>query len=285
MTISTTTITQLPSGITALPTDLVPIDRGSVTDHLTLAQISALISTNIIQFYTGNPNGNVAGTAYNLVYDGTDNLLWVCTLSGTALTAVWTQVTTNPGGIVPPSLGGTGVANPTAHTLPIAEGSSNFNFLGPLTNGQLLIGSTGNDPSASTLTAGANIGITNGSGSITISATGLAGIGWNNITSASASMIQDTGYVIDYSGGVCTLTLPTTAVFGSLLYVQGYSASGWSIAQNSGQSINVGRLSSTVGSGGSVSSTNANDSIALLCIVANTIWASLTGPQGNLTIV
>lgn len=74
------------------------------------------------------------------------------------------------GGVIPPSEGGTGVANPTAHTLPVAEGSSPFHFLGPLTNGQLLIGSTGGDPVPASLTAGANISITNGAGSITIAA-------------------------------------------------------------------------------------------------------------------
>ena len=40
------------------------------------------------------------------------------------------------------------------------------------TNGQLLIGSTGVAPVASTLTAGTNVTITNGAGSITIAASG-----------------------------------------------------------------------------------------------------------------
>ena len=44
-------------------------------------------------------------------------------------------------------------------------------WLGSLTDGQLIIGSTGNIPVASTLTAGSNISITNAAGSITISAT------------------------------------------------------------------------------------------------------------------
>lgn len=41
------------------------------------------------------------------------------------------------------------------------------------TNGQLLIGRTGNTPLAATLTAGTGIGITNGAGSVTISNTGV----------------------------------------------------------------------------------------------------------------
>lgn len=42
---------------------------------------------------------------------------------------------------------------------------------GPLSNGQLIIGSTNSLPVVSTLTAGSNISITNGAGSITIAAT------------------------------------------------------------------------------------------------------------------
>lgn len=77
-------------------------------------------------------------------------------------------------GILTPTYGGTGVSDPTAHTIPIAEGSANFNFVGPLTNGQLLIGSTGLDPVAASITAGTGITVTPGAGSITIAATGGA---------------------------------------------------------------------------------------------------------------
>ena len=42
-------------------------------------------------------------------------------------------------------------------------------------NGQVLIGSTGNAPVLGTLTAGSNVTITNGPGSVTISATGGGG--------------------------------------------------------------------------------------------------------------
>lgn len=49
--------------------------------------------------YPGNPNGNVAGnegsfggSGASAVYDITNDLLYVCTTTGTATTAVWTQV-------------------------------------------------------------------------------------------------------------------------------------------------------------------------------------------------
>lgn len=49
-------------------------------------------------------------------------------------------------------------------------------WLGPLTNGQIIIGSTGAIPVAATLTAGSGISITNAAGSITIAAIGGAGV-------------------------------------------------------------------------------------------------------------
>lgn len=152
-------------------------------------------------------------------------------------------------------------------------------------NGQLMIGDAGFNPSASTLTAGTNISITNGAGTITIAATGLAGIGWTAVTGTSQAMTADSGYVAN-NAGLVTLTLPTTAAFGTLIYVQGLGSGGWSIAQNASQSIKVGSASTTVGVGGSLSSTNQFDSICLLCVVANLEWTALGAPQSSgLTIV
>lgn len=57
------------------------------------------------------------------------------------------------GVIINPSSGGTGVANPPAHTVPIAEGSAPFNFVGPGLAGQVLQSSgAGVDPAFSTAT-------------------------------------------------------------------------------------------------------------------------------------
>ena len=57
--------------------------------------------------------------------------------------------------------------------LPVVNGGSGQSVF---TNGQLLIGNTtGNTLTKSTLTAGSNISITNGAGSITIAATGASG--------------------------------------------------------------------------------------------------------------
>jgi len=151
-----------------------------------------------------------------------------------------------------------------------------------LTDGQLVIGSTGGSPTAANLSAGSGISIANASNTITISGTG-GGTSWTEVTGTSQTMVADGGYVAN-NAGLVTLTLPTTAAFGTFIRVVGKGAGGWTIAQNSGQSIQVGSSSSTVGAGGSISSTNQYDSIGLLCTTANTTWTTIGGPQGTLTI-
>lgn len=78
------------------------------------------------------------------------------------------------------------------------------------TNGQILIGSTGNAPVLGTLTAGANINITNGPGAVTISATGGAGGG-----SAPALPFFATGEA--RTGGFQAAAANVTKLWGFLL--------------------------------------------------------------------
>lgn len=190
-------------------------------------------------------------------------------------------LTTGVTGTLPAANGGTGVASPTAHGIMVAEGSSAVTPI-VLTNGQLLIGSTGADPVAATLTAGTGISIGTGAGSITITATG-SGESWTNVTGTSQAMAIDSGYVAN-NASLVTLTLPATAEFGSVISVRGLGAGGWQIAQNASQLIHVGSSVSTTGTGGSVSSTNAFDALDLTCVVANTTWV-VSGLQGTVTVV
>lgn len=105
---------------------------------------------------------------------------------------------------------------------------------------------------------------------------------WVDVTGTTQAMAVNTGYMAD-NAGLVTLTLPSTAAFGSVIRVAGYGAGGWTIAQNSGQSINVGNQTTTTGVSGSLASTNANDTVELLCTVANTTFMSLSG-WGNLVV-
>ncbi len=106
---------------------------------------------------------------------------------------------------------------------------------------------------------------------------------WTNITSGSQTLAPNNGYVADF-GTLITFTLPTVAAFGTLISVVGLGAGGWIIAQNAGQNIQFGNLSTTHGASGSLASTNQYDQVDLLCIVANLTW-TIRGPISNLTIV
>jgi hypothetical protein len=97
--------TQLPTVANASMSDIVCAVQGYVSSSVpgtsvqeTLQQVYNLFSNNLISSYTGNPNGNVAGNVYQLVWDSTDSQLWVCITSGTTSTAVWVKAITLTGG-------------------------------------------------------------------------------------------------------------------------------------------------------------------------------------------
>lgn len=151
-----------------------------------------------------------------------------------------------------------------------------------LTNGQLMIGNSGNVPAAATLTAGSGISITNGSGSITIAATS-AGFTWTTVTGTSQTISAENGYISN-NAALITFTLPSTASVGDTFQIVGLGSGGWKIAQNASQLIHFGSSVTTTGTGGSLASTNQYDVLTVVCTVANTTF-SVTTAIGNLTVV
>lgn len=127
------------------------------------------------------------------------------------------------------------------------------------------------------------ITVTGNVGTNTLTITGGSSTTWNEITATSALMTINNGYIAN-NAGVVTLTLPATAALGSMLMVSGKGAGGWSIAQNSGQTIHFGAVNTTTGTGGSLSSQLQYDTVTLVCITANTDWVVLN-VMGNLTYV
>jgi len=154
---------------------------------------------------------------------------------------------------------------------------------GSMTNGQLVIGSTGATPTPGTLTAGAGISITNGAGSITIAVSG-AGFTWNDVTTPTQTIAIANGYVTDRGAGV-TYTLPATAALGDEFEIVGKLGLS-TIAQNANQQILISSASSTIGVGGSIAGTNVGDCITLVCITAgaSTVWRA-SSVVGNWTVV
>ena len=134
-----------------------------------------------------------------------------------------------------------------------------------------------------TLTGGSGVTITQNGSVIEISASS-SGITWNDVTGTSVNMVTNNAYQPNNASQVM-LNLPSSASFGDELWVKGYGAGGWTIIQGSGQQIIVGDESTTVGASGSLSSTNRYDAIQLSCVVSNTVWQAVSGPQGCLTYV
>lgn len=132
---------------------------------------------------------------------------------------------------------------------------------------------------------GAGGASTSASGStVTVTASGGGGgTTWSEITTATKTMVVAEGYVSNRAGGV-TYTLPATATLGDEMYVVG-KAGTWVIAQNASQQILVGSGATTVGAGGSVTSTDAGDTIHLVCTTggASTVWRAISA-VGNLTL-
>lgn len=150
-----------------------------------------------------------------------------------------------------------------------------------MTNGQILIGSTGATPVPATITGTLGVTVTNGAGTITISGGG-GGYTWTEVTGTTQTMAANNGYISN-NPALVTLTLPTTAALGTTLSIAGKGAGGWKIAQNAGQEIFFGTIATTIGATGYLQSTQQFDSIELLCITANTQWTVITGPQGVIT--
>ena len=90
--------TELPTVSSSTLNDIICAVQGYLSPSVlglstqqTLGQVYSLFQSNIILYYPGNPNGFVAGTTYTLLWDTVDSVLWVCTTSGAASTAVWTE--------------------------------------------------------------------------------------------------------------------------------------------------------------------------------------------------
>lgn len=138
-------------------------------------------------------------------------------------------------------------------------------------------------PAANTLNVLGSAGIaTTGSGdTITIHVTG-SGLSWQTI-SASQALVANNGYFCT-GGGALLLSLPATSVIGDTIEVVLNGATSWAITQGAGQSIRIGIDVSTVGAGGSVSSTEQGDWIRLICQTANTVWLACSD-TGNFNVV
>lgn len=167
-------------------------------------------------------------------------------------------------------LGGTGDSSFTAYA-PLVGGTT--------TTGALQSASTGLSSSGFVLTS-------NGSSAVpSFQAPAYGAFPWSVVVAATQTMAINHGYVAADVTVPVVFTLPAVAAVGSIVRVAGLaSGNGWSVAQLALQYVQMGSSASTVGVGGSISSTDNNDCVELLCVEANLGFVVLSS-MGNINIV
>ncbi len=98
---------------------------------------------------------------------------------------------------------------------------------------------------------------------------------WSEAT-ADFTMVKNNSYTTN-QGSLLTYTLPVTCPIGAVVEIAGNSASGWLIAQNSGQTIYGLATPTTTGATGSLASFTQYDTVKLVCITADTDFVVLSG--------
>ncbi len=116
------------------------------------------------------------------------------------------------------------VSGTTNHALQLGNATGSLTSLGAATDGQLPIGSTGLDPVLSTLTAGANVTITNAAGSITIAANATSAtfnyVSVNHAASPYTALATDYYISADVTAGVISILLPNAPVTGRVFVIK-----------------------------------------------------------------
>jgi len=153
---------------------------------------------------------------------------------------------------------------------------------GTLTNGQMIIGSTGATPAAGTITStGGTITVSLGAGTLNLEVAS-GGFAWTNVTSTSATMVKENAYQAN-NAGLVTLTMPSVAssTFGDTIKIGGFGAGGWLIQCVATQLIHFGNVATSAA--GSIASTNRYDQLEIVCSSTTTEWF-VRYAVGNLTI-
>jgi hypothetical protein len=135
----------------------------------------------------------------------------------------------------------------------VGAGTTAITQLGVATNGQLPIGSTGADPVLATLTAGTNIAITNGAGSISIAANTTSQVVAYTAVNHAASpyTVLATDYYIgaNVTAGVISVLLPNAPTTGRIFVVKdvaGLAASSNITITTVGGAVNIDGATSFV---------------------------------------
>ncbi len=108
-------------------------------------------------------------------------------------------------------------------------------------------------------------------------------LNWQTITATSQGLLAGNGYVAN-AGTLLTFTLPLTCDVGDTIQILGKGVGKFKIAQNAGQAIVYGKLTTTIGVMGSLDAEHDKDSIELICTETN-VEFQVVDSVGNLTVV
>ena len=183
----------------------------------------------------------------------------------------------------------------TAVVLPAASSSNTGQFYvikdvtgsAGLNNVVVSVASSGTIDGSSTQT------ISTSYGSLTVYSNGTSYSIWESYNSSSSSsaftwvaasgttvMSTQTGY---YITGTSNLVLPISSAAGTIMEVALTGTYPFTIGQRAGQVILFGNTSTTVGTGGSITSSSIGDALRLLCTTGSTVFQVLSG-VGNLLV-
>lgn len=190
------------------------------------------------------------------------------TVSGT--TAQFTSVTASFNGNGA-SLTSLDAGNISAGTLGITRGGTGQTSTP--SSGQLLIGN-GSSFSLSTLTAGSNITITNGVGTITIASTG----GSSGVTAITSS---DTNLVFSATTGSVTGSLSANPTFTTVTASSGFSGSGANITALNANNVSAGTLA--IARGGTGQTSTPTNGQLLIGSGSSFVLGSITGSNVTVT--
>ena len=223
------------------------------------------------------------------------------------------DLTSEVTGTLPVANGGTGATSLTDGGILLGSGTGAVTVTAQPTNGQVLIGSSGNDPVLNTITAGANITVANTPGVITIASTAgaPARVSHNGIltltdgtgTYTPATRLADYWVLGDYvymqfymawstahglTGNVIIDNIPQPGGFGVSPVGEPYAQGSCVITSNNGWGIAAGTAAPTTGRPGET----AVDQILLRSMnflapcgrLENCLWTHLDGDAGPYTL-
>lgn len=288
-------ISALPAVASALITDFFPVVQGGVTSQETLLQVATLFgfTAGILSLAHGGTNANLTASNGGIVWSNATQLQILSgtatanqvLLSGATATPSWSTatypVTTTINRILYSSANNTITDLATANSAALVTSSTGVPvFSASMTNGQVILGSTGATPVAATIGSSGNITITSGAGTLTIGTSGLASFAWNDVAGTTQAAVANNGYIIS-NAGQTTVTIPATISQGSVIRIAGKGAAGWILQANTGQTIHFGSSATSVA--GSLTSINQWDSVEIVCVTANTTFTVISS-VGNLTV-